>query len=138
MGAQNRTAAWLLNHLRPVPVRPAVGENPDPSRESDSCGGGTSCRVPRAVQVPLRFATSRLRCVLALFRSRREQAIAELALRQQLAAYTQAKTRPKLTSLGRASSAALHPKVAPRRSRTPLAASSVGLPSVGGLHHRHV
>ncbi len=41
------------------------------------------------------------RCALAFFRSRNEQAIVELALRQQLSTYAQEKTRPRLTSLDR-------------------------------------
>jgi hypothetical protein len=40
------------------------------------------------------FATSLFRCVLALFRGREEQAIVELALRQQLAVYAQNRPRP--------------------------------------------
>jgi hypothetical protein len=47
-------------------------------------------------------------CLRAFFRSRREQAIVELALRQQLAAYAQARPRPRLTSLDRAFWVALH------------------------------
>ena len=38
----------------------------------------------------------------ALFRSRREQAVVELALRQQLATYTQERPRPRLTAADRA------------------------------------
>ena len=45
---------------------------------------------------------SLLRCFLALFRSREEQAIVELALRQQLAVYAQKRPRPKLSPLDRA------------------------------------
>ncbi len=48
------------------------------------------------------FATLLLRCVLAFFRSRREQAIVELALRQQLATYAQKRSKPRLTPLDRA------------------------------------
>jgi transposase InsO family protein len=40
-----------------------------------------------------------LRCVLAFFRSRREQAIVEFALRQQLATYAQKRPKPRLTRL---------------------------------------
>ena len=40
--------------------------------------------------------------LLALFRSRKEQAIVELALRQQLAVYAQKRPRPKLSPLDRA------------------------------------
>jgi transposase InsO family protein len=43
-----------------------------------------------------------LRCALAFLRSRREQAIVELALRQQLATYAQKRSRPTLTPLDRA------------------------------------
>jgi transposase InsO family protein len=60
------------------------------------------------MQALLRFATLLLRCVLAFFRGRGEQAIVELALRQQLATYAQARPRPKLTSLDRAFWVALH------------------------------
>jgi putative transposase len=60
------------------------------------------------MQALLRFATLLLRCVLAFFRSRGEQTIIELALRQQLATYAQARPRPKLTALDRAFWVALH------------------------------
>jgi putative transposase len=53
------------------------------------------------------FAMLLLRCVPAFFRSRSEQAIIELALRQQLAAYAQKHPRPKLSPLDRAFWAAL-------------------------------
>ena len=43
-----------------------------------------------------------LRCVVAFFRSRREQAIVELALRQQLATHAQKRPRPTITPLDRA------------------------------------
>ena len=48
-----------------------------------------------------------LRCGAAFFRSRNQQAIVELALRQQIAAYVQKQTKPKLTPLDRAFSVAL-------------------------------
>ncbi len=47
------------------------------------------------------FAISILRSALALFRSREEQAIVELALRQQLAVYAQNYQRPRLSPLDR-------------------------------------
>ena len=50
----------------------------------------------------LNFATLLLRCVAAFFRSRREQAIVELALRQQLATYAQKRSKPMLTPPDRA------------------------------------
>jgi putative transposase len=49
----------------------------------------------------LNFATLLLRCILAFLRSRREQAIVELALRQQLATYAQKRSKPRLTPLDR-------------------------------------
>ncbi len=49
-----------------------------------------------------------LRCSVAFFRSRKEQAIVELALRQQLATYAQRQTRPSLTPLDRAFWVALY------------------------------
>jgi len=60
------------------------------------------------MQALLRFATLLLRCALAFFRSRRDQTIVELALRQQLATYAQRRPRPRLTSLDRAFWVALH------------------------------
>ena len=50
----------------------------------------------------LNFVTLLLSCALAFFRGRREQAIVELALRQQLATYAQKRSKPKLTPLDRA------------------------------------
>jgi transposase InsO family protein len=48
------------------------------------------------------LAISILRSVLALFRSRQDQAIVELALRQQLAVYAHRHRRPRLSPLDRA------------------------------------
>ena len=49
----------------------------------------------------LNFAALLLRCTLAFFRSRNEQAIVELALRQQLAIYAQKRSKPRITPLDR-------------------------------------
>ncbi len=49
----------------------------------------------------LNLATLLLRCTAAFFRSRNEQAIVELALRQQLATYVQTRSKPRLTPLDR-------------------------------------
>ena len=54
------------------------------------------------MRILVRFAALLLHCALAFFRSHREQAIVDLALRQQLAAYAQKRTRPKLSPLDRA------------------------------------
>jgi hypothetical protein len=79
------------------------------SRRRRAGGGGEekSSAIPRRTdieyrQVPLNFATLPVRCVLAFLRSRREQAIVELALRQQLATYAQKRSKPRLTPLDRA------------------------------------
>jgi putative transposase len=50
----------------------------------------------------LQFLTTVIRSLFALFRSRQEQAIVELALRQQLAVYAQRHPRPRLAPLDRA------------------------------------
>ena len=60
------------------------------------------------MQALVSFAMLLPLCILAFFRTRREQAVVELALRQQLAAYAQARPRPRLTSLDRAFWVALH------------------------------
>jgi putative transposase len=48
------------------------------------------------------LALSIVRSVLALFRSRQDQALVELALRQQLAVYARRHRRPRLSPLDRA------------------------------------
>jgi hypothetical protein len=50
----------------------------------------------------LTFIVSLLHSILALFRSRKGQAIVELALRQQLATYAKKQSKPRLTPLDRA------------------------------------
>jgi len=49
----------------------------------------------------LKLATISLRCIPAFFRSRRKQAIVELALRQQLATFAQKGRRPRITPADR-------------------------------------
>ena len=49
----------------------------------------------------LHFAMLLLRCVPALLRSRNEQALVELALRQQLATYAQKQPRPRIAPADR-------------------------------------
>ena len=53
------------------------------------------------MQALLHFLALIIRSAPALFRSRKEQAIVELALRQQLATYSQKKPKPKITPLDR-------------------------------------
>ena len=54
------------------------------------------------IRVLLIYASIVLRTLPALLRSRREQAIVELALRQQLATYAFKPSRPRLTPVDRA------------------------------------
>ncbi|MBW1882472.1 MAG: hypothetical protein JRJ58_03010, partial [Deltaproteobacteria bacterium] len=49
----------------------------------------------------LNFVTLLLRCIPAFFRSRDEQAIIELALRQQLASYAHRGPKPRITPVDR-------------------------------------
>ena len=49
------------------------------------------------MQALLRFLALTIRCAPALLRSHSEQAIVELALRQQLATYSQKRSKPKIT-----------------------------------------
>jgi hypothetical protein len=53
------------------------------------------------MQALLHFLALIIRCAPALFRSRKEQAIVELALRHQLATLSQKKSKPKITPLDR-------------------------------------
>jgi hypothetical protein len=50
----------------------------------------------------LKLAMTFLRCIPAFFRSRKEQALVELALRQQLAGYAQKEPKPRITPIDRA------------------------------------
>jgi hypothetical protein len=49
----------------------------------------------------LKFAMLLLRCVPAFFRNRNDQAIVELALRQQLATFALKGPKPRITSVDR-------------------------------------
>jgi len=49
----------------------------------------------------LKFVMLLLRCTLAFFRNRNEQALVELALRQQLATFALQGSKPRITSVDR-------------------------------------
>ncbi len=49
----------------------------------------------------LRFVMLLLRCVPAFFRNRNDQAVVELALRQQLATFALSGSKPRITSVDR-------------------------------------
>ncbi len=53
------------------------------------------------MQALLHFLTRVIRCAPAGLRSRKEQAIVEMALRQQLVTLSQKKSKPKITPLDR-------------------------------------
>ena len=57
---------------------------------------------PLTVQALLDLTTVLLRSILVFFRGRNQQAIVEMALRQQLATYAQTRPKPNLTPLDRA------------------------------------
>jgi len=92
------------------PVRPVVIElflsaldrsttngSPNPDEDSVSCRAMISCRMHLVMWQLLRLTTIFLRCVPGFFRSRNEQALVELALRQQLAAFTLKGPKPRIT-----------------------------------------
>ncbi len=59
--------------------------------------------MPVTMWALLNLGTILPRCFLAFFRSRAEQAIIELALRQQLATYAQREPKPQITPADRVS-----------------------------------
>ena len=70
--------------------------------DSGSLPGQDSSRIRCGMSAAASLAIAILRSVLALFRSREQQAIVELALRQQLATYAHRHPRPRLSPLDRA------------------------------------
>jgi len=62
---------------------------------------------PDVTRLLLTYIMLALRVIPALFRSRSEQAIVELALRQQLATYSSKQSSPQLTALDRTFGVAL-------------------------------
>ena len=100
--SQYRSVSESPDFFPPTPARPTADDTRDLSRESVSCSARASLTIPRAMRALLHFTTLILCCVPAFFRSRNEQAIVELALRQQLATYAQKRSKPRLTPLDRA------------------------------------
>ena len=81
----------------------------------------------------LQFLTTVIRSLFALCRNRQEQAIVELALRHLLQEYIEYYNAERVhTSLGDA------PAGRSTDARPSDRARVVGLPRVGGLHHRHI
>lgn len=81
---------------------PAHHNTPSPKQDSDSNHSPESPSIAIPMQALLHLLALSVRCIPAFFRSHREQAIVELALRQQLATYDQERMKPRLTPLGRA------------------------------------
>jgi CheY-like chemotaxis protein len=76
-----------------------VSASEEPEKVRAALEGGASGFIPKSASTSV---TILLRRILALFRSRNEQAIIELALRQQLATYAQKGPKPRIPPVDRA------------------------------------
>ena len=85
------SCAWLAAHSKARSKRVSVCASVPKWR-----------RLSLTMLAMLNLATLLLRCATAFFRSRNEQAIVELTLRQQLATYALARSKPNITPLDRA------------------------------------
>jgi hypothetical protein len=85
------TGAWPATHSMATPTSESVCASVPKWR-----------RLSRTMLALLNLATLLLRCTTAFFRSRNEQAIVELTLRQQLATYALTGSNPNITPLHRA------------------------------------
>lgn len=91
----------------------------------------------------VRFSIALLHSVLTVFRSREEQAIVELALRQQLATYARSRRRLLREYVDYDNSERVHISIAdapmgrPIEPRPSECSDVVGIPRVGGLHHHY-
>ena len=83
------------------PARPAIHGTTTADGESVCVSAPMLRKISLAMRA-LTFIVALLHSIPALFRSRKEQVVVELALRQQLATYAHTRPRPKLTPLDRA------------------------------------
>ena len=79
-----------------------MGRRPLDQEEKNPCPEGPVASASGETLRKLRFCVVANSCVPAFFRSRGEQAIVELALRQQLVTHAQKRSKPRLTRLDRA------------------------------------
>ena len=86
MRSQNSCGLISFAFLSPM-IDSSIQDRPNISRDSGSHRSLDSHRIGRAMSAATTLAIAILRSVLALFRSRQDQAVVELALRQQLAVY---------------------------------------------------
>jgi len=81
--------------------RSTTESSPDPDEESASHWPVIPCKMHLAMWPLLRFVMLLLRCVPAFFRNRNDQAVVELALRQQLATFALNGPKPRITPVDR-------------------------------------
>ncbi len=84
--------------------RSTTDGRPDRGEESVSYRAAIPCRMQLAMWPLLKFVMLLLHCIPAFFRSRNEQAIVELTLRQQLATYVQGPNLESHRSIGHSGS----------------------------------
>ncbi len=101
MRSQNRSAPKSLSIFLSALDRSTTDGRPDPGEDSVSQWTVVPCRMHLAMWPLLKFVMLLLRCVPAFFRSRNEQALVELALRQQLATFALKGPKPRITSVDR-------------------------------------
>lgn len=81
--------------------RSTIEGRPNPDEDSVSYWATIPCRMQLAMRPLLKFVMLLLRCLPAFFRNRNEQAIVELALRQQLATFALKGPKPRITLVDR-------------------------------------
>ena len=92
----------IIELFLPALNRSTTDGRPNPDEDSVSHWATIPCKMHLAMWPLLKFVMLFLRCIPAFFRSRDSQAIIELALRQQLATYTQKGPKPRITPADRA------------------------------------
>jgi hypothetical protein len=101
VGSQNRSSPEPLSFSLPTLDRSTTDRSPLGSEDSVSYRASNSHRMRLAMRQLLRLVRSVLRCMPALFRSRSNQALVELALRQQLATFSEKGRRPRISPADR-------------------------------------
>ena len=91
----------IIEYSLPALDRSTTESSPNPDAESVSHWAVIPCKMHLAMWPLLRFVMLLLRCLPAFFRNRNDQAIVELALRQQLATFALKGPKPRITSVDR-------------------------------------